>query len=469
MADNFVANVGVGGKTFRSDEIVGIDWPYSKLAWGPDGTANEVDDAAGKRLPVFVAQMSALVAGTANIGDVDVLTLPALATGTNTIGAVNLAQYTPSAGRLPIELDAAALAALETITVAAVTAALPAGTNNIGDIDVLTVPAPLNVTGTGTEAAALRVTLASDSTGVISVDDNAGSLTIDGSVGITGALPAGANNIGDVDVATIAAGTTIESVGDQPHDAAWTIGNQPVMLGGFASAAAPADVSADADVAHLWCDRAGRLQIGDGGGSLTIDGSVSVTGALPAGTNNIGDVDVLSLPALATGDANVGRVKITDGTDVAQVTTTGAMTILSVDANGDSMAEEAENALRVCEIPNTVNGLSAYSLLSAAAVESAVIKASAGKVYAIQFFNSASSPRFVRLYNMTTAPATTDGASILWRGMIPGSAGAGGFVAEFPTGITFGTGIGIRVTGAVADTDATALVANEIIGNVQFK
>ena len=57
--------------------------------------------------------------------------------------------------------------------------ALPAGTNNIGDVDVLTVPAPLSTAGGGTEAAALRVTLASDSTGLVSVDDNAGSITAD--------------------------------------------------------------------------------------------------------------------------------------------------------------------------------------------------------------------------------------------------------------------------------------------------
>ena len=58
-------------------------------------------------------------------------------------------------------------------------AALPAGTNNIGDVDVLSVPAPLSTAGGGTEATALRVTVANDSTGVLSVDDNGSSLTVD--------------------------------------------------------------------------------------------------------------------------------------------------------------------------------------------------------------------------------------------------------------------------------------------------
>lgn len=50
---------------------------------------------------------------------------------------------------------------------------------NSSNVTVDGVPAPLSVTGGGTEAAAMRVTLANDSTGVISVDDNGGALTVD--------------------------------------------------------------------------------------------------------------------------------------------------------------------------------------------------------------------------------------------------------------------------------------------------
>jgi hypothetical protein len=53
--------------------------------------------------PMPVNVISAIPAGTNNIGDVDVLTLPAIPTGSNTIGAVNLAQYTPATGRLPVD------------------------------------------------------------------------------------------------------------------------------------------------------------------------------------------------------------------------------------------------------------------------------------------------------------------------------------------------------------------------------
>jgi hypothetical protein len=43
----------------------------------------------------------------------------------------------------------------------------------------------LSVVGGGTEATALRVTIANDSTGVLSVDDNGGSITVDGTVSVT--------------------------------------------------------------------------------------------------------------------------------------------------------------------------------------------------------------------------------------------------------------------------------------------
>jgi hypothetical protein len=77
----------------------------------------------------------------------------------------------------------------------------------------LTVDNPvLSVVGGGLEATAQRVTLATDSSGVLSVDDNGGSLTVDGTV--TANLAAGSNNIGDVDVASLpnAATATLSNV-----------------------------------------------------------------------------------------------------------------------------------------------------------------------------------------------------------------------------------------------------------------
>lgn len=52
MADNVTANAGSGGAVFRTDDIASVHYPFTKLAWGPDGTANELDRASGKGLPI---------------------------------------------------------------------------------------------------------------------------------------------------------------------------------------------------------------------------------------------------------------------------------------------------------------------------------------------------------------------------------------------------------------------------------
>lgn len=91
----------------------------------------------------------------------------------------NRAAVNPISGQVGVTGGSGVVGAAVQRVVLATDVGLPAGANNIGDVDVLTVPAPLSSTGGGTEAAALRVTLANDSTGLVSVDDNAGSLTVD--------------------------------------------------------------------------------------------------------------------------------------------------------------------------------------------------------------------------------------------------------------------------------------------------
>jgi hypothetical protein len=91
----------------------------------------------------------------------------------------------------------------------AVQDALPAGSANIGDVDVLTVPAPLSTAGNGTAATAHRVTIASDTTGVLAITDNAGSLTVD--------QPTGTNLHTVVDSGTITTVSTVSTVTNVVH------------------------------------------------------------------------------------------------------------------------------------------------------------------------------------------------------------------------------------------------------------
>lgn len=85
------------------------------------------------------------------------------------------------------------------------------------------------VTGSGTESGALRVTIATDSTGVLSVDDNGstlsiddgdGSITVDGSVTVSGTVTIqdGGNSItvdaSDLDIRNLSASQDSVKIGD---------------------------------------------------------------------------------------------------------------------------------------------------------------------------------------------------------------------------------------------------------------
>lgn len=110
MADNSSLPVASGNETFANDDIGGIKYPRPKINWGPDGTANDVDVATGKPLPVQLrgsdgtdrsnllpVSVSSIAAGTNNIGDVDVASIAA---GANLIGKVDvqLAGTVPDTG-----------------------------------------------------------------------------------------------------------------------------------------------------------------------------------------------------------------------------------------------------------------------------------------------------------------------------------------------------------------------------------
>lgn len=155
-------------------------------------------------------------------------------------------------------------------------AAIPAGTNNIGDVDVLSVVPGTGATALGkaedaaagdgdTGVAILGVRRDSASSGVGADGDYAMfSLDSTGALRVTG----GDGSVQGVDA----------------HDAAITA--DPVLLGARASAAAPTNVSADDDAVRLWALRSGALAT-----------QLTAAGALVGGdaTNGL-DVDVTRLP-----------------------------------------------------------------------------------------------------------------------------------------------------------------------------
>ena len=141
-----------------------------------------------------------LNAGVAGIGfaTVNVVNQPALVASSAFIGLVTVANTVPVTGTFwqATQPVSGTVAATQSGTWDEV------GINDSGN-SITVDNAQLSVVGTGTEAAAMRVTIASDSTGVLSVDDNGGVLTVDGTV--TADLGATDNAVLDAIAASTAA------------------------------------------------------------------------------------------------------------------------------------------------------------------------------------------------------------------------------------------------------------------------
>lgn len=144
------------------------------------------------------------------------------------------------------------------------------------NLNLAGVDAPI---GAGTEAGVLRVTIANDSTGVVSIDDNGGVITVDGT--ITANLSATDNAVLDtIDAvldtinAKLATGTVIGDVNLGATD------NAVLDTIDAAIDAINAKMVTGIDIGDVTINNAAgaaAVNIQDGGNAITVDGTVAVT------------------------------------------------------------------------------------------------------------------------------------------------------------------------------------------------
>ena len=111
------------------------------------------------------------------------------------------------------------------------------------------------------------------------------------------------------------------------------------------------------------------------------------------------------------------------------------------------------------------DGYTPYKLLSAATTNATSVKASAGEVGMIVAFNTSAAAKFLKFYNKASAPTVGTDTPVL---VLPIPASANGFVITPSEGIAFSTGIAFAITGAVADSDTTAVAANDVIVSLAY-
>lgn len=104
-----------------------------------------------------------------------------------------------------------------------------------------------------------------------------------------------------------------------------------------------------------------------------------------------------------------------------------------------------------------------YRAAASANQDSQAVKASAGVLYGVTIFNTASAVRYVRLYNLTGSATS---GSTPWRSYaIPAN---GGLRENFSYGVGFTTGLCHRFTTGETDADASAVTAGDVHFNCEY-
>lgn len=298
--------------------------------------------------------------------------------------------------------------------------------------------AALSVVGGGAEATALRVTIANDSTGVVSVDDNGGSITVDGTVAISGTVTVGSHAVTNAGTFATqvdgAALTALQLIDDAifTDDAAFTVATSKgaVMMG---VATTDAVNSGDAGAVRMTTNRDLCVVMKDASGN-DINPQVD-DAAFTAGTSLVSVI-----AAVATSD--------------------------SVDANdAGAVGMTTDRAMFVNPRPATSGGLSIFRSIDLDESEEE-IKASAGQVYSITAFNTNAAARYLKFYNATAANVTVGTTTPVLTYYLPPT---GGFVLDIPHGLAFATAITAAATTGVADNDTGAPSANDVIVNIGYK
>lgn len=192
-----------------------------------------------------------------------------------------------------------------------------------------TASAPLRTDPTGSTAQPVT-----DNGSTLSIDDGGSTVTVDGTVSVTGVA---------TQTTLASALTELQSILAKLNAALGALG-QTTMAG-----SAPVVIASNQTAVPV-TDNSGTLSVDDGASSLTVDGTV--TANLAAGTNNIGDVDVLSISA---GDNNIGNVDLASAIPAGS-NAIGTVTAVGTAANG---AAVSGNPLRIAgsDSSNTVDVL----------------------------------------------------------------------------------------------------------------
>jgi hypothetical protein len=168
---------------------------------------------------------------------------------------------------------------------------------------------------------------------------------------------------------------------------------------------------------------------------------------------------------LATDDAIIGGTADAAATAGSTGSISAKLRAISRDIVANIVLAAGSNLIgrAVADASAATGGIASTGrLLSAAGTsgDATNVKASAGRLYAIQGYNAAASVRYLKLYNSASAPTAGSGTPVKTLALPPSV----GFAFDWPVGLTFSTGIGFTLVTGSADNSSASVTAADILG-----
>lgn len=451
---------GIASMTALKVDGSAVTQPVSGSVTANIGTVGTLATAANQTTGnTSLATIAGAVAGTEV--QVDIVTMPNVTiAGTVTVGS----HAVTNAGTFAVQVDGAALTSLQLLddsvaTVAAATTSkgmaaigtdgtnariLKTDTDGQLQVDVLSCALPTGAATSAKQDTINAVVVTAEA--VVSPDKVMAIGSYNNNNGVYKTLQSDDNGYLVITTAN-PLGTTAS--GATAHDVA--LSDNPVAMGGYASATAPTDVSANGDAVYAWHLRNGAQVVNLAVGGTLVTGSAG----LPV-DGNIAD-DAAFTPA---------TTRVLMAGFFADETSTDSVN----EGDGGAARMTLDRKVIVTPQPHTQGGLSIFRSLDLDETEEEV-KATAGQLYGGFVTNTSTGTRWIKFYNATAANVTVGTTTPVITWGIQGGAtddvaavlNLGGMGVEFTTAIT------VAATTGFADADTGAPGANDVIVNLFFK
>lgn len=189
-------------------------------------------------------------------------------------------------------------------------------------------------------------------------------------------------------------------------------------------------------------------------GILTLFGGDSQLSGSSGGGGNVTVVGPLGSQASTNG------VSVTIASDQAAVAVKESGTWTVQPGNTPNTS-----AWLVQDVAATSGGSTPNHAISAASTNGTSLKASAGMIYGISISNTNAAARYFKIYNKASSPTVGTDTPVMTI-QVPATSTV---IRAFPVGLALSTGIAYAATGAMGDSDTTAIGAGDLSMDIDYK